>query len=92
MKYFCFELVIISWCWIAGGIIGFLPLAGWHARDVNNQPCRFYKMMDYNWQMFYNFVVIVTPAILLVGLYAHIYFVIINLVSYSLPLLLTIDL
>ncbi|XP_055912342.1 uncharacterized protein LOC129946244 [Eupeodes corollae] len=69
---------IISMCWVAGTIVGFLPLFGWHADVENNASCLFEKVMDYNYLVFLYFATIITPALLLLAFYAHIYRVIIK--------------
>lgn len=69
---------IISMCWMAGTIVGFLPLFGWHADVENNASCLFVKVMDYNYLVFLYFATIITPALLMLAFYAHIYRVIIK--------------
>lgn len=73
-----FLSVIISFCWLLGGIVGFLPLFGWHDRYEENQGCYFVEIMDYNYLVFLYFATIITPALLLFAFYAHIYTVIIK--------------
>ena len=70
--------VIISMCWVAGTIVGFLPLFGWHAAVDDNQACLFVEVMDYNYLVFLYFATIITPALLMLAFYAHIYKVIIK--------------
>ncbi|XP_055841471.1 uncharacterized protein LOC129908752 [Episyrphus balteatus] len=69
---------IISMCWMAGTIVGFLPLFGWHADVEHNASCLFVKVMDYNYLVFLYFATIITPALLMLAFYAHIYRVIIK--------------
>ncbi|KAM7349895.1 adenosine receptor [Cochliomyia hominivorax] len=71
-------IVIISMCWVAGTIVGFLPLFGWHAAANDNQACLFVEVMDYNYLVFLYFATIITPALLMLAFYAHIYKVIIK--------------
>ncbi|XP_061391039.1 uncharacterized protein LOC133326398 [Musca vetustissima] len=71
-------IVIISMCWLAGAIVGFLPLFGWHAAVDTNQACLFVEVMDYNYLVFLYFATIITPALLMMAFYAHIYKVIIK--------------
>uniref|UniRef100_A0A1I8MRQ5 G-protein coupled receptors family 1 profile domain-containing protein n=1 Tax=Musca domestica TaxID=7370 RepID=A0A1I8MRQ5_MUSDO len=71
-------IVIISMCWLAGAIVGFLPLFGWHAAVDTNQACLFVEVMDYNYLVFLYFATIITPALLMIAFYAHIYKVIIK--------------
>lgn len=73
--------VIISVCWLAGAIVGFLPLFGWHADVPHNQTCLFVEVMDYNYLVFLYFATIITPALLMLAFYTHIYRVIIKQVS-----------
>lgn len=68
-------------CWVAGSIVGFLPLFGWHAGTEANAVCLFVKVMDYNYLVFLYFATIITPAILMLAFYAHIYRVIIRQVK-----------
>ncbi|XP_063706461.1 D(1A) dopamine receptor-like [Culicoides brevitarsis] len=71
-------IIIISICWIAGSIVGFLPLFGWHAEFKPDQACMFVEVMDYSYLVFLYFGTIVTPAIILAAFYAHIYTVILR--------------
>lgn len=66
-------------CWLAGCILGFLPLFGWHAATTNdNQACLFVKVMHYDYLVFLYFATIITPSLILAAFYAHIYRVIIR--------------
>ncbi|XP_068153752.1 uncharacterized protein AdoR isoform X2 [Drosophila tropicalis] len=71
-------IVIISMCWVAGSIVGFLPLFGWHADVGPNQECLFVEVMDYDYLVFLYFATIITPALLMLAFYTHIYRVIIK--------------
>lgn len=71
--------MIVTFCWVLGSIVGFLPLFGWHAEP--NQACLFVEVMDYNYLVFLYVATIITPAILLLAFYVHIYTVIIKQVS-----------
>lgn len=73
--------VIISVCWVAGAIVGFLPLFGWHANVPHDQECLFVEVMDYNYLVFLYFATIITPALLMLAFYTHIYRVIIKQVG-----------
>lgn len=68
-------------CWVAGTIVGFLPLFGWHANVGHNQECLFVEVMDYDYLVFLYFATIITPALLMLAFYTHIYRVIIKQVS-----------
>ncbi|EAT35886.2 AAEL011970-PA, partial [Aedes aegypti] len=68
---------IISLCWLAGSIIGFLPLFGWH-ETPQVDTCLFLKVMDYDYLVFLYFSTIITPALIMLAFYAHIYRVIIK--------------
>ncbi|XP_038104275.1 probable glycoprotein hormone G-protein coupled receptor [Culex quinquefasciatus] len=70
-------IVIISLCWLAGSIIGFLPLFGWHEKPQID-TCLFTKVMDYDYLVFLYFATIITPALIMLGFYAHIYRVIVK--------------
>ncbi|XP_030370968.1 uncharacterized protein LOC115621454 isoform X1 [Scaptodrosophila lebanonensis] len=70
-------IIIISLCWVAGTIVGFLPLFGWHAH-ADHGKCLFVEVMDYNYLVFLYFATIITPAILMLAFYTHIYRVIIK--------------
>lgn len=75
-------IVIIGLCWLAGSIVGFLPLFGWHAAyDKAHHTCLFVEVMDYNYLVFLYVTTIITPAILMLAFYAHIYQVIIKQVG-----------
>ncbi|KAH8385984.1 hypothetical protein KR200_011737 [Drosophila serrata] len=71
-------IVIISMCWVAGTIVGFLPLFGWHADVGDNQECLFVEVMDYDYLVFLYFATIITPTLLMLAFYTHIYRVIIK--------------
>ncbi|KAM8703905.1 hypothetical protein ACLKA7_008520 [Drosophila subpalustris] len=71
-------IIIISVCWVAGAIVGFLPLFGWHANVPHDQECLFVEVMDYNYLVFLYFATIITPALLMLAFYTHIYRVIIK--------------
>uniref|UniRef100_W8C370 Adenosine receptor A2a n=1 Tax=Ceratitis capitata TaxID=7213 RepID=W8C370_CERCA len=73
-------IVIISMCWVAGTIVGFLPLFGWHVKPENEaeMSCHFVKVMDYNYLVFLYFATIITPALLMLAFYTHIYRVIVK--------------
>ncbi|XP_065075059.1 uncharacterized protein AdoR isoform X2 [Ochlerotatus camptorhynchus] len=70
-------IVIISMCWLAGSIIGFLPLFGWH-ETPQVDTCLFIKVMDYDYLVFLYFATIITPALIMLAFYAHIYRVIVK--------------
>ncbi|XP_058443805.1 uncharacterized protein LOC131425725 [Malaya genurostris] len=70
-------IVIISLCWLAGSIIGFLPLFGWH-ETPQVDTCLFLKVMDYDYLVFLYFATIITPALIMLAFYAHIYRVIVK--------------
>jgi len=77
-----FLAVIISMCWVAGTIVGFLPLFGWYNTEFKyDEECLFVEVMDYNYLVFLYFATIITPALLMLGFYTHIYRVIIKQVS-----------
>ncbi|XP_019763060.1 D(1)-like dopamine receptor isoform X2 [Dendroctonus ponderosae] len=71
-------LVIISICWFAGSLVGFLPLIGWHQDRQGSVDCFFLTVMDYNYLVFLYFGTIITPAVLLAAFYAHIYRVVLK--------------
>lgn len=75
--YFLF-VGIISMCWVAGALVGFMPLFGWHADVASNQACLFVEVMDYDYLVFLYFATIITPAILMLAFYTHIYRVIVK--------------
>uniref|UniRef100_A0A182K5Q3 G-protein coupled receptors family 1 profile domain-containing protein n=1 Tax=Anopheles christyi TaxID=43041 RepID=A0A182K5Q3_9DIPT len=70
-------LYIISLCWLAGFIIGFLPLFGWHEEPAED-ACLFVKVMNYDYLVFLYLVTIIIPAVLLLAFYIHIYRVIVR--------------
>ncbi|XP_058817835.1 uncharacterized protein LOC131681138 [Topomyia yanbarensis] len=70
-------IVIISLCWLAGSIIGFLPLFGWH-ETPQVDTCLFLKVMDFDYLVFLYFATIITPALIMLAFYAHIYRVIVK--------------
>ncbi|GLH10457.1 Dopamine receptor 2, partial [Gryllus bimaculatus] len=67
---------IIGVCWLAGSLVGFLPLFGWH--EPSHGACLFTKVMDYNYLVFLYFATIVVPALLLACFYVHIYRVVLK--------------
>ncbi|EFN60975.1 Adenosine receptor A2b [Camponotus floridanus] len=69
---------IIGVCWIAGTLVGFLPLFGWNAGQTSDHRCIFTKVMDYNYLVFLYFATIIFPALLIAAFYAHIYQVIVK--------------
>lgn len=76
---------IICVCWVAGTLVGFLPLFGWNVgmeRHKNgDHRCIFTNVMDYNYLVFLYFATIIFPALLIAAFYAHIYRVIVKQVS-----------
>ncbi|XP_041767906.1 adenosine receptor A2b [Anopheles merus] len=70
-------LYIISMCWLAGFIVGFLPLFGWHEQPAED-ACLFVKVMNYDYLVFLYLVTIIIPAVLLLAFYIHIYRVIVR--------------
>ncbi|KAI4462191.1 olfactory receptor and adenosine receptor [Holotrichia oblita] len=80
MIIYHFFPVIIGICWVAGFIIGFLPLMGWHNADSPeaNRECYFLKVVDMNYLVFLYFGTIITPALILAAFYAHIYRVVLK--------------
>lgn len=72
---------IICVCWIAGTLVGFLPLLGWNAGETNEHRCIFTKVMHYDYLVFLYFATIIFPALLIAAFYAHIYRVIVKQVS-----------
>ncbi|CAH1375400.1 unnamed protein product [Tenebrio molitor] len=71
-------IVIITVCWVAGSIVGFLPLMGWHKNAPSDGRCFFLDVMDYNYLVFLYFGTIITPALVLAAFYAHIYQVVLK--------------
>ncbi|XP_036138705.1 adenosine receptor A2b isoform X2 [Monomorium pharaonis] len=69
---------IIGVCWVAGTLLGFLPLLGWNTGKMNNHSCMFRTIMDYNYLVFLYFATAVLPALLIAAFYAHIYRIIIK--------------
>ncbi|XP_051170833.1 adenosine receptor A2a-like isoform X2 [Leptopilina boulardi] len=69
---------IICVCWIAGSLVGFLPLMGWNAGKKNDDKCIFTEVMDYDYLVFLYLTTIIFPAILIGASYAHIYRVVIK--------------
>nr|XP_023023546.1 uncharacterized protein LOC111511746 [Leptinotarsa decemlineata] len=72
-----FVTVIISICWFAGIVVGFLPLLGWHKKP-DRDYCFFLNVMQSNYLVFLYFGTIITPALLLAAFYAHIYQVVVR--------------
>ena len=68
-------------CWVAGAIVGFLPLFGWHNGSSDNEGCMFVEVMDYDYLVFLYFATIITPAIIMAAFYLHIYTVVIKQVN-----------
>lgn len=73
---------IICVCWIAGTLVGFLPLLGWNAGKKSNEKCIFTEVMDYDYLVFLYFATIIFPALLIAAFYAHIYRVVVKQVRY----------
>ncbi|XP_011340162.1 adenosine receptor A2b isoform X2 [Ooceraea biroi] len=69
---------IICACWVAGTLVGFLPLFGWNAGEPSDHRCLFTQVMDYNYLVFLYFATIIFPALLIAAFYAHIYRVIVK--------------
>ncbi|KAL0118811.1 hypothetical protein PUN28_009463 [Cardiocondyla obscurior] len=69
---------IICVCWVAGTLIGFLPLFGWNAGETEDHRCIFTNVMDYDYLVFLYFATIIFPALLIAAFYAHIYRVIVK--------------
>ncbi|XP_066258021.1 adenosine receptor A2b-like [Euwallacea similis] len=71
-------LVIISICWFAGSLVGFMPLMGWHQGKSSEVDCFFLSVIDYHYLVFLYFGTIITPALVLAAFYAHIYRVVLK--------------
>ncbi|XP_034231610.1 adenosine receptor A2a [Thrips palmi] len=69
---------IICVCWVAGTLVGFLPLLGWHRPGAEREECYFTRVMDYNYLVFLYFFTIIFPALILAAFYAHIYQVVLK--------------
>ncbi|XP_014203447.1 adenosine receptor A2b-like [Copidosoma floridanum] len=69
---------IICVCWVAGTLVGFLPLFGWNAGHKSDEKCIFTEVMDYNYLVFLYFATIIFPALLIAAFYAHIYRVVVK--------------
>ena len=69
---------IICICWVAGSVVGFLPLFGWNAGKKVDDTCIFTKVMDYDYLVFLYFATIIFPALLIGAFYAHIYRVVLK--------------
>ncbi|XP_066596685.1 adenosine receptor A2b-like isoform X2 [Prorops nasuta] len=69
---------IICVCWIAGTLVGFLPLFGWHAGKKSDGKCIFTEVMDYDYLVFLYFATIIFPALIIAAFYAHIYRVVVK--------------
>ncbi|KAK3914458.1 Adenosine receptor A2a, partial [Frankliniella fusca] len=69
---------IIGLCWLAGTLVGFLPLLGWHRPGADGHQCYFTRVMDYNYLVFLYFFTIIFPALILAAFYAHIYQVVLK--------------
>ncbi|XP_020299399.1 adenosine receptor A2b isoform X2 [Pseudomyrmex gracilis] len=69
---------IICVCWVAGTLVGFLPLFGWNVGETSDHRCIFTKVMDYDYLVFLYFATIIFPALLIAAFYAHIYRVIVK--------------
>lgn len=69
---------IICVCWIAGTLVGFLPLFGWNSGEPSEHRCIFTRVMDYDYLVFLYFATIIFPALLIAAFYAHIYRVIVK--------------
>ncbi|XP_076653753.1 adenosine receptor A2b isoform X1 [Halictus rubicundus] len=69
---------IICVCWIAGTLVGFLPLLGWNTGKKLNEKCIFTEVMDYDYLVFLYFATIIFPALLIAAFYAHIYRVVVK--------------
>ncbi|XP_011168551.1 adenosine receptor A2b isoform X2 [Solenopsis invicta] len=69
---------IICVCWVAGTLVGFLPLFGWNAGEMDDHGCMFTNVMDYDYLVFLYFATIIFPALLIAAFYAHIYRVIVR--------------
>lgn len=72
---------IICVCWIAGTLVGFLPLLGWNAGHKSDLTCIFTEVMDYDYLVFLYFATIIFPALLIAAFYAHIYRVVVKQVG-----------
>ena len=77
-----FSGIIIA-CWVAGSIVGFLPLFGWHSGKPVETECIFSSVMDSNYLVFLYFATIIFPALLIAAFYTHIYKVVVKQVKYT---------
>ncbi|KAG8290176.1 G-protein coupled adenosine receptor activity protein [Homalodisca vitripennis] len=72
---------IICVCWVAGGIVGFLPLFGWNNVQGEISSCFFEEVMSPQFLVFLYFATIIGPATVMAAFYTHIYTVVLKQVS-----------
>ncbi|XP_058808875.1 adenosine receptor A2b isoform X2 [Phymastichus coffea] len=69
---------MICTCWLAGTLVGFLPLLGWNAGRKSDGQCVFVEVMDYDYLVFLYLATIVLPALLIGAFYVNIYRVVLK--------------
>lgn len=70
---------IILVCWVAGTLVGLLPVMGWYnTTNEYEEVCFFVEVMSYNYLVFIYFATIVIPGLLMVVFYTHIYTVVLK--------------
>ncbi|XP_046681060.1 adenosine receptor A2a [Homalodisca vitripennis] len=69
---------IICVCWVAGGIVGFLPLFGWNNVQGEISSCFFEEVMSPQFLVFLYFATIIGPATVMAAFYTHIYTVVLK--------------
>lgn len=68
---------VVFACWLAGFMLGFLPLLGWHdSKAASSGACLFLPVMKYSFLVFLYFATIVYPALLIAFFYVRIYSVV----------------
>ncbi|XP_077533517.1 adenosine receptor [Haemaphysalis longicornis] len=68
---------VVLACWLAGFMLGFLPLLGWHdSKAASSGACLFLPVMKYSFLVFLYFATIVYPALLIAFFYVRIYSVV----------------
>lgn len=65
---------VIVTCWLAGILVGMVPLFGWHLASSNNLPCRFVNVISMPYMVYFNFFgFVLTPLCLTFAIYASIF-------------------
>jgi hypothetical protein len=68
--YIRVAIIIVIVAWIAGVIVGFVPLFGWNLGPMVDNKCAFVKVIDMKYMVYFNFFgFVLTPLLIMFLIY-----------------------